>query len=264
MRCFLLHGSVKVTVFGGTGRIGARVTKRLIDLEHEVTVVSRKKPANPFLNNSLVQHFVGDITCVADVRKAVAGSQIVYDLTDSRIVTKRLVRGAQTVVGVLEDIGSEALVVSLSIVNADDSKYNYYRHKAQQANIYRSYVRCHVLEVTQFFSFLDMIFDSGKSLGIIPYLTKTSFQPVGEHDVAFELVSVVSGSPPNRWRLVGSEIVSAKDAARRYREAQKSRRILVPFRMPTGLGTFFRAGKNLDKAAVCGSQTYLGGNNEGN
>lgn len=250
---------MKIGVIGGSGRIGTKVCLAALAAGHEVISVSRHG-RNPDANGESagIEARNGDITSAEDMESLVQDCHVVFDLTDSRIATKRLVDGARNLIECARRADHTLSIVSLGIINADQSDYSYYRAKAEQLALYEQYEHSHILKSAQFFSFLNMIFDGGKAIGCILYLTGTSFQPVSESDVATELLKALDGPTPQDWRLTGPEVLTSREAAERYRSAHNSRRPLVPLRMPGALGRFLRNGQNIDQHALIGSVKYNG------
>lgn len=250
---------MRIGVIGGTGRIGARVCVGALGRGHDVVSFTRSGSApevEPLQQG--IEAWPGDITKKSDLQRLADECDVIYDLTDSRTAADRLAEGARNLVEAARQSPRSPRLVCLGILNADGSAYEYYRAKTAQAEIYRGYEESSVLSASQFFSFLNMIFDGGRRLGCILWPTGTSFQPVSEADVADELLRVLDGPVPEDWRLAGPETITAREAAKRYRMANSSRRILVPFRIPGVLGAFFRAGKNIDESAPKASARYSG------
>lgn len=287
---------MKVGIIGGTGRIGALLVARAAGAGHEVLSVSRRgsedpvpqdpgpdgpygsegphgphdphrphgphRPHDPHSRHDLhsrhaaVRSIRGDITSASGLPEIVEECDIVYDLVDARTTTGRLVEGAQNLVAAARSSSRQPILVNLAIINAGQSSFGYYRSKTAQAEVYRSYVRGRVLEAAQFFSFMDTIFDAGRRAGVIPWLTGSSFQPVSESDVASELLKAADSCARPVWRLVGPEVLTAKDAAHRYRVSTRSRRILLPVRIPGAIGRFYRDGQHLDATAPIASIRY--------
>ena len=68
---------MKILVTGGTGFIGAHLVDKLIELGHDVIVISNKEPKR---KNKKTKYAKGDITKKGDVEKAMIGCSVVFHL----------------------------------------------------------------------------------------------------------------------------------------------------------------------------------------
>src|SRR3989344_1680602 len=68
---------MKILVTGGTGFIGAHLVDKLIELGHDVIVISNKEPKR---ENKKTKYAKGDITKKGDVEKAMIGCSVVFHL----------------------------------------------------------------------------------------------------------------------------------------------------------------------------------------
>jgi dihydroflavonol-4-reductase len=68
----------KVLVTGGTGLLGANLTRALVALGYEVNVFYRAGEKHPFLEGLKIQHFTGDITDEQALSAAMEGCEVVF------------------------------------------------------------------------------------------------------------------------------------------------------------------------------------------
>lgn len=66
-------GDLDVLLFGGTGRLGAAITQRLVAAGHRVTVFARPQSSRERLAGVQVDYLTGDLTEAGSVTAAVAG-----------------------------------------------------------------------------------------------------------------------------------------------------------------------------------------------
>ncbi|GAA3599048.1 NAD(P)H-binding protein [Klugiella xanthotipulae] len=247
---------MRVTVLGGTGRIGRRVAIRAAEMGHHVTVLARHEPREALPKG--IGMMSGSSSNRAELRTALAGAHVVFDLTDAVKHPQRLVAGARAVTDTIESLGQTTHVVVLSILNADTSNWSYYAAKEAQADVYtRASFPSSVLICTQFHSFLDMIFSRARGLGVILAPSGTSFQSVDEDEVADELCTALSPDPRAApWVMRGPETLTGREAAERFKRTTRSRRMIVGFRLPGKIGAFFRTGFNLTSEGKRGYRLY--------
>jgi len=178
---------MKIVIFGA-GLIGGQLRDRLAAGGHDVVALGREDGI--------------DTTTGAGVPGAVAGADVVVDLTNSpswadddvlaffRESTRELVT-AEAEAGVGHH-------VILSIVGADRlTDSGYMRAKlAQEAGVEAGSVPYTIVRSTQFFEFLPGIADSSTVDGEV-HATPGRLQPIASQDVVARLVEVVTGTPVN-------------------------------------------------------------------
>jgi len=73
---------MRITILGASGKVGLLLTKQLLGNGHEVTAIIHTK-ALPKIDSSNLRTVTGDVRSAADVKKAVAGSDIVVSTLGS-------------------------------------------------------------------------------------------------------------------------------------------------------------------------------------
>ena len=179
---------MKIVVIGGTGLIGSKTVAILRQGGHEVVAASP---------NSGVNTITGD-----GVKEAVAGAQVVIDLTNSpSFEDKAVLEFFQASGRNLLPAETEAGVrhhVALSIVGTDrlpDS--GYLRAKVVQENLIKaSGLPYTIIRSTQFLEFLRGI-AAGSTEGNVVRLSPGLFQPIAADDVAVNVADVAVAPPRN-------------------------------------------------------------------
>ena len=184
--------TMKIVVIGGSGLIGSRLVKKLVEQGHEAV------PASP---NSGVNTLTGE--GLAEVLK---GAQVVVDVSNSpsfeedaatdffKTSTSNLL-SYEAAAGVshhvaLSVVGTERLAESGGIGG-------YFRAKlAQEKLIKESSIPYSIVHATQFFEFVSKIADSGGD-GKTVRLSQVLIQPIAADDVAAAVGRVATGSPLN-------------------------------------------------------------------
>ena len=176
---------MKFTVFGGTGRIGARVVARLRERGHQVVSASRSTGV--------------DMISGTGVAEALAGADVAIDTTSSPTFDAAAADFFTTSVGHLLTAGQAAgvrHVVALSIVGIDRaSNIDYYRSKLiQEQTLAAGPLPYSIVRATQFMEFVADIM-SWTTDGDTVALPPTPIQPVAADDVADAIVEVALGAP---------------------------------------------------------------------
>ena len=197
---------MKIVIFGA-GLIGAQLRDRLAEEGHDVVALGREAGI--------------DTTTGLGVAEAVAGAEVVVDLTNSpswadddvlaffRESTRHLVAA-----GAAAGVGHHVI---LSIVGADrlpDS--GYMRAKlAQEEGMRAGDVPFTIVRSTQFFEFLPGIADAATVNGEVR-ATPGRLQPIASRDVVAHLAEVVTGTPAkDSVEVAGPEAMGIDDAVRR-------------------------------------------------
>ena len=198
---------MKITIIGN-GLIGSQLAAHLVAAGHQSVALGRRDGI--------------DTTTGAGVMEAIAGSDVVVDLTNSpswadddvlaffRDSTRHLV-SAEAVSGVRHH-------VALTIVGADRlTDSGYMRAKlAQEEGIQSGGVPYTIVRSTQFFEFIPGIAESGTVDGVV-HATAGALQPIASADVVSRLVEIVTGSPLHATiEIAGPEVLGIDELARRY------------------------------------------------
>ena len=186
--------TMKIVVIGGSGLIGSRLVKKLVEQGHVAV------PASP---NSGVNTLTGE-----GLAEVLRGAQVVVDVSNSpsfeedaatdffKTSTRNLL-SYEAAAGVghhvaLSVVGTERLAESGGIGG-------YFRAKlAQEKLIEESSIPYSIVHATQFFEFVSKIADSGAADGNTVRLSQVLIQPIAADDVAAAVGRVATGSPLNR------------------------------------------------------------------
>jgi uncharacterized protein YbjT (DUF2867 family) len=251
----------RVLVVGGTGLCGRQVTLEAVRRGHEVSVASRRVPAD------------GDPAYVAGVRYVMAdlvsahGLEAALDLNDVLIdTTNGMGRSSSTLltVGALNLLHAAARwgighAVLLSIINVDKSNYSYYRAKAAQEQIYReSALETRIVRTTQFHDLVTSFFERGARFGLIPALSGVRFQTIATADVARILVDAATGvgEPDATETFGGPQVLTTRQMAEEWKRGTRRRGLIVPAPVPGSLGRLWKSGGNLAPDRAAGTISY--------
>jgi uncharacterized protein YbjT (DUF2867 family) len=179
---------MNIVVIGGSGLIGSRTVAILRGRGHDVVAASSKTGVNTITG--------------AGLQEAIAGAQVVIDLTNSPSFEDKAVLEFFQTSGrnllAAESAASVAHHVALSIVGIERTPDNgYFRAKlAQEKLIEASLVPYTIVRATQFFEFLGGIAASateGNTVRLSPGL----FQPIAADDVAAFVAEAALAPPRN-------------------------------------------------------------------
>lgn len=179
---------MKIVIVGGTGRIGSKLARLLLDAGHEVVPASPDTGVNTITGEGLAE--------------VLQGAHVVVDVSNSpsfedRAVMQFFEKSTRNLIAA-ERAAKVGHYVILSIVGADrmpDS--GYMRAKLVQETLVKdSGIPYSILRSTQFFEFVPAIAASGAG-GSIIRVPSALFQPVAADDVASELAKIASGPPLN-------------------------------------------------------------------
>ena len=179
---------MKIVVIGGSGLIGSRLVRKLLEHGHEAVPASLDSGVNTLTGEGL-----------AEVLDSAA---VVVDVSNSPTFEDAAVlKFFETSTGNLVDAEAAAGVghhVTLSVVGTERlSESGYFRAKiAQEKLIKRSSIKYSIVHATQFFEFIKRIADDatdGNTVRVAPVL----IQPMAAEDVASALGRISVGSPVN-------------------------------------------------------------------
>ncbi len=179
---------MKLVVIGGTGLIGSKLVKGLIEQGHEAV------PASP---NTGVNTLTGE-----GLSEALAGADVVVDVSNSPSFEEAAVlEFFSTSTGNLLAAEAAAGVghhVALSVVGTERlSESGYFRAKiAQEKLIKESPIPYSIVHATQFFEFLKSIADGATEENIVR-LAPVLIQPMAADDVAMVVGRTAVGPPVN-------------------------------------------------------------------
>ncbi|GGI48379.1 uncharacterized protein YbjT (DUF2867 family) [Agromyces flavus] len=236
--------SAPVLVTGGTGTLGRAVVRLLADRGEDVRVLSRSGAPGTLK---------GDLATGEGVEAAIEGTRAILHLAttlrDDTEITRNLVTAA--------DRSGRPRILYSSIVGIDRIPLAYYAGKrASERLIAESRMRWTVQRITQFHDFIATLFHVQRFSPVLA-APAFSFQPIAVDDVARRLVELLDADAAGMAPDVGGpEVRPARDLARAYLAARRSRRPTLAFRLP---GTRFRAfssGANLVPGEPYGRVTF--------
>ncbi|MGC4894314.1 SDR family oxidoreductase [Micromonospora sp. DT31] len=245
---------MRVLVTGATGRLGRVVVPRLRDEGFTVRALSRRpRTGDP------VQWRAGDLATGQGLAEAVDGVDAVLHLASSpnRRTHQVDVLGTRRLVVAAGHAGVRHLV-NVSIVGVDRVPLSYYRHKlAAEQVVAAGPVPWSVLRATQFPEFLDELLAGAGRLGPVVGDRAVLAQPVDPGEVAERLAVLLLAGPSQRVEdFGGPQVLRFDEAARTWLAARRSRRPLVPIRVPGRLGRELRAGALTTTATPTGNRTW--------
>ncbi|MET8650447.1 SDR family oxidoreductase [Nocardia aurea] len=187
---------MKLTVIGGTGRIGSQVVRKLTEAGHQAV------PAAPSTGVDLI---TGE-----GLDRALAGADVVIDLANSPTFDEASIDFFRTSMNNLLRAGERAGVrhqVVLSIVGVDQvPQLDYYRAKTMQEELLRQGPTPYsIVRATQFFEFVDAVMDWTAD-GDTVHLPTTRLQPIAAADIVDAVIEVATGEP-----LLGIRNVAGPD-----------------------------------------------------
>jgi uncharacterized protein YbjT (DUF2867 family) len=241
---------MKVAVVGGTGVLGARLTRCLSSAGHDVLALSRGVRALP----AGLTHRPVDLVSGAGLAAALEGVEVVVDASNSNprnagpvLVegTKRLLR-VEAAAGVRHHVG-------ISIVGCDRVPTAYYEVKVRQEEaIAAGEVPWSLLRASQFHTLIASGFGRANRLGVVP-TGSARLQPVDPDVVAERLARIAAAGPAGRLGdVAGPRVLTLSELAEAWRRAGHR---ALPLRIPM-IG---RVGRPLREGALCNPDAAAGG-----
>lgn len=238
---------MKVTVLGGTGLLGSRLTPLLEDAGHEVLVGSRSSSGEGRVRADLVS---GE-----GLEVAVDGADVVVHLvSDARQPSKTDVGGTRRLLDVL---GAQHLVY-MSIVGVDRHPFFYYQAKHQvERMIDKAGVRHSILRATQFHDFVAYFLGPASKPPIALIPKKFVFQPIDTGEVAEHLAGIVESREPGlQPDIAGPAIHDAEYLARSLMEAKGRERPILNLPVPGKAARAFKEGAHTNPERAVGTRTW--------
>jgi uncharacterized protein YbjT (DUF2867 family) len=238
-------------VTGGTGRLGTLVTPLLRGGGREIRVLSRR----PHAPTADTTWFTGDLRADEGIAPAVDGVDTVVHLAGGAkgddVAAANLARAAARA-GVRH-------LLTISVVAADRMPLGYFTAKrdAERA-IADSGVPWTVLRAAQFHDLVLMTAGAMAKLPVVPVPGGLRFQPVDARDVADRIAELALGAPAGRVPdMAGPRVYGIGELVRGYLDATGKRRLMLPVRLPGGVGRAYRAGDNLvTEGITVGTRTW--------
>jgi len=199
---------MKILVIGGTGLIGSKTVRILLDRGHEVIAASPSSGVNTITGEGLAEAMIG-----VDVVLDLANSP---SFEDAAVLEFFQTAGPNLLAA--EAAASVRHHVALSVVGTQDlSESGYFRGKqAQEALIKASPIPYTIVHSTQFYEFLGGIAKSAGAEGTIT-LSTAFIQPIASPDVAAVMADVALAAPLNgTLEIAGPEKFRMSDLLAQY------------------------------------------------
>ena len=221
---------LKIVVIGGTGLIGKKVVRSLLDLGHDAIAASPSTGVNTISGEGLAESMAG-ADVVVDVANAPSfENQAVLEFF--QIAGKNIV-AAETAAGVKHH-------VALSVVGTDrlpDS--GYFRAKLEQEKgIKEGGIPFTIVRATQFFEYVGAIAQAATREEVVR-VSPALFQPIAADDVAAAVVDAALAAPLNGIsEVAGPEKIGLAALVRRHLEATGDKREVIEDLQAGYFGTF--------------------------
>jgi uncharacterized protein YbjT (DUF2867 family) len=211
--------NMKIVVIGGSGLIGSKVVKNLLQRGHEVVAASPSTGVNTITGEGLAEALAG-AQVVVDVANAPSWEdQAVLEFFEK---SGRNLLAAEAAAGVghhvaLSVVGTERLLAS-----------GYFRAKLAQENLIKaSSIPFTIVRATQFFEFVGSIAQFATE-GATVRLPSALMQPIVSDDVAAALADIALGEPINGMvELAGPEPIRQDELVRQFLSATGDARKVI-------------------------------------
>ena len=210
---------MKIVVIGGSGLIGSKVVKNLLQRGNQVAAASPSTGVNTITGEGLAEALAG-AQVVVDVANAPSWEdQAVLEFFEK---SGRNLLAAEAAAGVghhvaLSVVGTERLLAS-----------GYFRAKLAQENLIKaSSIPFTIVRATQFFEFVGSIAQFATE-GATVRLPSALMQPILSDDVAGALADIALGEPINGMvELAGPEPIRQDELVRQFLSATGDARKVI-------------------------------------
>jgi uncharacterized protein YbjT (DUF2867 family) len=209
---------MKLTVIGGTGRIGSQVVQKLTAAGHQAVPAA--------LSTGL------DLITGQGLDQALEGAEVVVNVANSPTFDEASLDFFRTSMNNLLAAGERAGVrhqVILSIVGVDQvPQLVYYRAKTLQEDLLRQGPTPYsIVRATQFFEFMNTLVTETSDETTVR-LPATRLQPIPAADVADAVAGVSTGTPLRAiWNVAGPDIFALDELGRLTLAAQHDNRTVI-------------------------------------
>jgi uncharacterized protein YbjT (DUF2867 family) len=186
---------MKIVVIGGTGLIGSKVVKKLIEQGHQAVAAAPNTGVNSITGEGVAEALKGAVV-VVDVSNAPSWEDAaVMEFFET---STRNLLAAEKAAGVKHH-------VALSVVGTDRMlQSGYFRAKLAQENLIKSAsIPYSIVRATQFFEFVKGIADFSTDSNKKVHLPHVLIQPMAADDVAAAVARAATGAPVNGTVEVG-------------------------------------------------------------
>lgn len=199
---------MKILVIGGSGLIGSKLVKLLIERGHQAIAASPATGVNTITGEGLDAALAGVDTVVDVANSPSFENKAVLEFFQT---SGRNLLAAEARAGVRHH-------VALSVVGTQRlAESGYFRGKiAQEALIVRAGIPYSIVHSTQFFEFLGGIVQSGAEDNVVR-LSPAFVQPIASDDVALAMADATLGAPVNGIvEIAGPQRVRLAELVQRY------------------------------------------------
>ncbi|WP_125610249.1 SDR family oxidoreductase [Specibacter cremeus] len=248
-----------LAVAGGTGTAGGAVVAEAAARGLSVRSISRHAP-DVAHRVAGAEYACADFATGSGVAEALAGVDALVETLDARsgAALRALPVTTVAVLAAAQRAGVRRAVL-LTIANAGESTFGYYRVQAARALTYtRAGMDTSVVYATQFHNLVAGIFAAGARVRVVPVIRGASFQPVAVTDVAKVLMdeALVTEPGPRSVTVGGPQIRSMKSLAVEWKASTGRGGAIVSVPLPGSFGRFLRAGRNLVPEHAVGTVTF--------
>ncbi|SDW27285.1 Uncharacterized conserved protein YbjT, contains NAD(P)-binding and DUF2867 domains [Arthrobacter sp. cf158] len=253
-----------ICVAGGTGQVGREVVRLALAAGHSVTVLSRHvPPTGSNRHHDVASYFAGDVTTGDGLSDALAGADVVIDCLEGQFgkAQKHFADGGARLLAAANRAGV-VKAVALSIINCDQSTFDYYATKAAKEQKYaESTLETVVVRATQFHSLVAAVFAAAAKVRVIPVFKGVGFQSISPVDVAKVLLLEAVEEPSSQLHRVrtigGPDVLDMRAMAVSWKAVTGARGRIVQLPLPGAMGAFLRAGRNLIPEQRIGTETFV-------
>ncbi len=210
---------MRILVIGGTGLIGKDVSRKLIDLGHNVIVGSPSKGV--------------DIVSGEGLEEALKGTEVVIDLSNSASPDDKTAldffrAAGKNLVAYEKEAGVKHHLV-LSVVGTDRATYIGYLQakKEQEDNIINSGIPYTIVRSTQFHEHITtLIAVQGNETEV--NISTVDYQPIAAKDVVDLVIKLALEEPKNGMvEIAGSERAPMTEFVQKFLNYKADRKILI-------------------------------------
>jgi uncharacterized protein YbjT (DUF2867 family) len=179
---------MKFVVIGGSGLIGSKLVRKLLEQGHQAVSAALDSGINTLTGEGLAE--------------ALDSADVVVDVSNSpSFEGAAALKFFETSTGNLleaEEVAGVGHHVALSVVGTERlSESGYFRAKSAQENlIKRSSIKYSIVHATQFFEFIERIADDATDANTVR-VAPVLIQPMAAEDVASAVGTISVGSPVN-------------------------------------------------------------------
>lgn len=250
--------AMNVLITGGTGTLGRHLEREVAAGGHHVRILSRRAPSEPV--DRISEWVQADLATGRGLKEAIKDVDVVIHCASDPAGRKPDVdvQGTQRLIEAASHVSLDHVLFP-SIVGVDDIPFPYYRRKREAERIIEaSDLPSSIFRATQFHAFLNQIIGTVMRIPLAaPLPTGWPMQTVAASDVASRLVLQLNRGPGGRLpNFGGPEIFSLGKYARKWMNASRVRKRLLPVPVPGKTARGFREGRHTDPERKKGRLTW--------